>query len=400
MHTYCGHIAGRLRVAAILVMGASTLASWGIASAQVPVGFEIAEVVRHEGTIGARRINECGQIVFNHTPPGDDGDVFLYDNGRFTQISSSGDRPAGSGDINNQGTIVWSGGSPLDDDDFVYMLREGVVTILGRGSGAVRINASNHVVWKRIFDRGCRFTSHVFLKDDAGTRQITDGDLSNQSPMINDAGDIVWTRYDFCRQLWVGEIMLYADGELTRINEYGLQDQGPELNDRGQVVWQTPGFAIMMWEEGVRRIIDEDDREGVFVPVINNSGDVAYNKGGDPWLYQERFGVERYYKLRDEEGTFLRIDINDWGEVVWAVWNDDQSMHYMRRIRTGDSEFDGDIDVDDLARLVDCMTGPMWVERVNPGPEESLCDCRFLDINHDGSVDLRDYALFQENFTE
>jgi len=68
------------------------------------------------------------------------------------------------------------------------------------------------------------------------------------------------------------------------------------------------------------------------------------------------------------------------------------------RIRTGDSEFDVDIDHDDLAKLVDCMTGPMWVERTDPGPEDSLCECRFLDINHDGSVDLRDYVIFQENY--
>jgi hypothetical protein len=46
------------------------------------------------------------------------------------------------------------------------------------------------------------------------------------------------------------------------------------------------------------------------------------------------------------------------------------------------------------------MTGPMWVERTDPGPEDSLCECRFLDINHDGSVDLRDYAIFQQNFAQ
>ncbi|MCH9058321.1 MAG: hypothetical protein IIB55_06820 [Planctomycetes bacterium] len=94
--------------------------------------------------------------------------------------------------------------------------------------------------------------------------------------------------------------------------------------------------------------------------------------------------------------------INDYKEVLIAGLEFGQNLQVrlLRRIRTGDSEFDGDIDIDDLAKLVDCMTGPMWVERVNPGPEESLCECRFLDINHDGSVDLRDYALFQENYGE
>ena len=115
-------------------------------------------------------------------------------------------------------------------------------------------------------------------------------------------------------------------------------------------------------------------------------------------------GGERItYRLTEDPISEYRCNMNDWGELVWNATNydtGDYRLRFLRRIRTGDSEFDGDIDHDDLARLVDCMTGPMWVERTDPGPEDSLCECRFLDINHDGSVDLRDYARFQENFGE
>jgi hypothetical protein len=38
-----------------------------------------------------------------------------------------------------------------------------------------------------------------------------------------------------------------------------------------------------------------------------------------------------------------------------------------------------------------CLTGP--------GDFDRLCDCRFLDIDHDRDVDLGDFALFQRNYT-
>jgi hypothetical protein len=54
-------------------------------------------------------------------------------------------------------------------------------------------------------------------------------------------------------------------------------------------------------------------------------------------------------------------------------------------------DFDGDVDLDDAASLHDCLTGP--------GDFDRLCDCRFLDIDHDRDVDLGDFVLFQRNYT-
>ena len=70
-----------------------------------------------------------------------------------------------------------------------------------------------------------------------------------------------------------------------------------------------------------------------------------------------------------------------------------QHIKYMRRIRTGDAPqgdtyhgFDGDIDLVDFAAFQRCFTAP--------GDFDRLCDCRFLDIDHDRDVDLDDLALF------
>ena len=64
----------------------------------------------------------------------------------------------------------------------------------------------------------------------------------------------------------------------------------------------------------------------------------------------------------------------------------------MRRIRTGDAQFDDRIDLIDQSIFADCLTGPL--DRI-----DRLCDCRFLDVDHDGDVDLRDWATMQNGYT-
>ena len=49
------------------------------------------------------------------------------------------------------------------------------------------------------------------------------------------------------------------------------------------------------------------------------------------------------------------------------------------------------MDVDDRTAFENCYTGP--------GRVDGLCDCRFLDIDHDGDVDCDDWALFLEGWT-
>ena len=75
-----------------------------------------------------------------------------------------------------------------------------------------------------------------------------------------------------------------------------------------------------------------------------------------------------------------------------------RGVRYIRRIRTGDSGeggfglgFDGDIDLRDFSVSQRCLTGP--------GDFDRLCDCRFLDIDHDRDVDLDDLTLFTTAMT-
>jgi hypothetical protein len=60
-------------------------------------------------------------------------------------------------------------------------------------------------------------------------------------------------------------------------------------------------------------------------------------------------------------------------------------------VASGDFDFDGDVDLDDLAELLTCLDGP------SSGPMEVRCGV--VDFDADEDVDLFDVAQFQEAFT-
>ncbi len=54
----------------------------------------------------------------------------------------------------------------------------------------------------------------------------------------------------------------------------------------------------------------------------------------------------------------------------------------------GDSDLDGDVDAVDFAALESCLDGPV---ATSPG-------CELFDLSNNGTVDMRDFASFQQNF--
>ncbi len=373
------------------------------ASAQLPPGFELVRITDDPDRDSRARINECGQIVFSKqfNQQQLEEEIMLYDNGRTVQITDNEvqDRIP---DINDSGMIVWQWepGYPIEPNIMVY--REGKTTEFAEGGGA-RINDLGHIAWRAFNDQGCGGTeANIFFFDGETTTQITTSDRSNQALSLSDNDEIAWVRYDFCQSPWESDILLYSGGETIRITDGHLTPQGPSINNIGTVAWESKdperNFErfISIWENGETRTF----AQGAGAPTLNNTGGLAFN-ADDGTRHGKVYYEGEIYTIEFEGAEYTgMLDINDYGEVA-AFLNygyPESDLAILRRIRTGDSEFDGDIDHDDLAKLVDCMTGPMWVERTDPGPEDSLCECRFLDINHDGSVDLRDYAMFQENF--
>ncbi len=392
-------------VVSLMVGAWSALSFSGAALAQVeiPEGFEVVEIFRSERLSGYPDINDCGEIVFDSQmgPDQQDREIFLYDNGKLRRITENPWRDLAPR-INGHGEIVWARTVDPPDDDEIILWRAGGEILL---DSSVRkplkmvhapvINNQGWVAWGR-GDRtryGCK--GDIVLWDTVETRKISQRDrLWDQSPDINSRGDVVWEADNVCVNPWVSEIHMYSDGRVTVLPSSFEQLQVPSINDIGQVAW-TGIPAVEFWEDGQTRLLTDDGR----APDINNRGDVYFYRWYEnlqvwqPWLVDGKSG--KFYRLVDDAQTSYSAGrLNDWGEAVWWRSRGPVDRRYgilvLRRIRTGDSEFDGAIDLSDYKAVAECMTGP--------GQADRLCDCRFLDIDYDGDVDLGDFARFQNAF--
>ena len=380
-----------------LILGDSVLV---LGQVNLPEGFEIVEFGVSEEITGTPSINNCGQIVYRKDR-NERSVIYLYDNGAIRTIAES--RPelmVGLNDINDAGTIVWWRGVNNQPDTYeIVMLKDGKLSRIGRGAGP-SIN-NNDLVSVHLFRKfTCQPIRDILLYDGKQRTRITRNQFNEQSSDLNDDGWIVWGRSDSCVNPWVGWILLYRDGRETILPSDSSQPAVPSINNAGQVVWDAGNLGIEMWDKGrTIRLI-----ENGHTPRINNLGDVYFlrfheenNRSYDAWLYRVSTGEPTFHRLTDEDKSHTVGDINDWAEVAWR-WmklpregDFSGGVRFLRRIRTGDTDLDGDIDLTDHAVLVECMTGPGRVDR--------LCDCRFLDVDHDGDVDLGDFARFQNGFT-
>lgn len=387
-----------LSILLLFTMIPSTRYAWG----QVPEGFEVIDIVDDLSWRSTPQMNNCGEVVMSFPPPGEeDIQVFLYDNGaliRFTDNEITDSWP----DINDDGAVVWSSGigppGPYGPTVEIMVSAKGDtrrVTDNSIDDWAPRINNRGHVAWYRFFRSGCRNgDSEIHFYDGEDVIQISETEgISHQGPIINDLDEIAWTAYNFCDDPWTSDVMLYSGGEITQLTTDQMEPQGVTINNSSQVAWGSPD-GLELWEDGETTLITGWGR----VPRLNNLGDIHFlrwhdsNETWQGWLYTN---TGEFYQLTNDPFWNTDGDINDAGEVVWRWANfdaqNDQGYRLMRRIRTGDGDLDGDVDLDDYAMFLDCMTGP--------GRVDGLCECRFLDIDHDGDVDFSDFARFQQSLT-
>jgi len=381
----------------LLMFVVGVCCSRALGQVNLPEGFEIVEFAFSEKQSSSPGLNDCGQIVYHKggaTHP--ETEIFLYDNGRITQLTRNNVSDAFP-DINDAGTIVW-----LQDDDgmagTIMVLRDGEITELGRGS-STEINNREHVAWSHFWGKTCRAESDIYLYKRRRPRLIYSDGFSNQGARINDHDQIVWTWKDSCAVPYISDILLYSDGRVIKVSNQGRQNVDPHINNPGVVGWMLD-HEIYLWENGETRKVITGRPCGW--PSLNDHGDIFFwrwydeRKTFDVWLYRVSRGDPTFHRLTDDPQEDGLGNINNLGEAAWWWAIDlkkgpDGGIRFVRRVRTGDSEFDGDIDLVDYGWLADCMTGPGRVDR--------LCDCRFLDIDHDGDVDLADFARFQNAFT-
>lgn len=374
------------------------LASPTLGQVDIPEGYEIVEFSVNDRMTRQPAMNDCGEIVYVKDRF-EDSRVYLYDNGKITRLTDYNEgRGVAVGDINNSGTIVWNQAfrqQPQSSEIVVW--QDGKESILDEGRLPV-VNNVSHMAWQSFRQVTCNFEQDIMYFDGVNITAITANRLNNQGVQINNHDWIVWYRGDFCVNPWVSDVLLFVDGTVEVLPSTDTQNHTTDVNDFGQVVWGSKD-GIHLWENGVTRLLTDWSDGG---SVINNQGDVFFFRwhdeldSTDAWMYRNRDGEERFHRLTEDDLEDTVGGINDWGEAAWRWMRDPPrgdfsgGIRYLRRARTGDGDFDGDVDLDDAAMLHACMTGPIRTDR--------LCDCRFLDIDHDGDVDLADFTRLQAAF--
>ncbi len=367
------------------------------AQVNLPEGFEIVTFDRSPTLKTSPRMNICGQIIY-HERDGD-WDIMLHDNGRTINATDNDDWD-GIAEINDRGDMILSRGEGDNEPTKLYLRIDGQEILFDENVetfGSAAINDRRHVAWVRDIARECpSIRSAVFFWDGQRSVQISPDDLYHQGVDLNEFDQISYMRTDFCTRPWAGDIRLYSNGQTVILPTQETFPVGTHVNDRGHVLWNTDrGYEI--WNGRRTKLLAGGDTGG---GNINNNGDVYFTRwevdrdNWQPWLSRWTPDGRVLLRLADDNGRHTDGDVNDWGEVVWTWWDSvqhtDTAIYLMQRIRTGDAEFDGDIDLADAGAFVDCITGPGRVDR--------LCDCRFLDLDHDGDVDLGDFARFQNAF--
>jgi hypothetical protein len=381
-------------IVSIALVGLGTPTAW----AQIPSGFELVRITWEPQYYDSfPRMNDCGQIVFG-TRLGSSwslSEIFTYDNGLVRRITNNGDRDVVP-DINRDGTVTWSRAPGEEGAREVVVWKNYEVRVVsgpGQRAHSGVINSGEHLAWMQPLGTGCwEADADIVYYDGDETRYIHDQYRSNQSASINDSNTVVWTRYNFCfsrRTDWESEILYWSGGPTESLTSEQRYPTSPRVNNRGQVTWGGREGAYL-WEGGPIELI-ADWARGVTMNDVGRMRLLAWDELEETWHEWYHDGT-RFYKLTGGLSYSAEGVINTWGEVAFQSGQYPESdIYHMRRIRNGESDFDGDVDLDDAASLHDCLTGP--------GDFDRLCDCRFLDIDHDRDVDLGDFVLFQRNYT-
>ncbi|MCH8252206.1 MAG: hypothetical protein IID36_07115, partial [Planctomycetes bacterium] len=351
------------------------------------------------------RMKNCGEIVFTRDLHWQTtSEILRYDNGFIEQLTTN-NTPDAFPDINDAGTVVWNPDNDSQGSGDIAIIDDGIVNFIGNGT-LPRINLSGKAVWSDLAfsQQPCAFTKAIIFFEGLSTTIIHNDGLSNQTPVINDNDDIAWTRFDFCPggQGWEADIYLWRDGVATALTSDQLQPTAPSINNKGHVAWNTKDHVtlvrrIELWENGDTSILTDWGSS----PKLNDNGDIGFFRWYDTldiaqaWIYYDGAFLQIF---NDASYSFV-YDINNFAELVMAVGIFPATdVGYMRRIRTGEADFDGHIDLRDAAAFQNCMTGPGDFDGT-VGGFDRLCDCRFLDIDHDRDVDRDDYALFATAMT-
>ncbi|MEK6674809.1 MAG: hypothetical protein AABZ47_04045, partial [Planctomycetota bacterium] len=299
-----------------------------------------------------------------------------------------------------------------------------------------------------------RSKTEVLLYDRGKLTQLTDDDVYDTFPHLNNRGDIVWQR-DFNPDPGTENIGIvgWRDWKMEPISAEAFPQGSVDINDTGQMVWiaftepKIEKTQIVFYDGATIQQITDDQ----FVnqsPRINNHGDFVFERDNffvDPFVF-DIIGhfAGKLLTLTDAPDRSSTPDINDWRDVIWRVFSNSDyttSLWYWNEGK-GSKVVDGNVLTAHINNRNDiCFSRwdsqnenpALWLLRAS-GELLQLADGSFggnvsainrrgeiafqhghfpkngivlltkpefvADLDFDGDVDLADFAILQNCFGE
>jgi hypothetical protein len=230
-----------------------------------------------------------------------------------------------SGHMNNHGQMVYD----LRQDGYheyaidIMLYDRGRYTRLTDDDvydGNPWINDRGVIVWSRRVN-GQNAPKQIVRLENGELTQISSGSIGADSPVINSHGHIVWDCYAGTYQ---SQIYYYDGQQIRQITSDEFSNQGPMINDDDWIVWTKYDFyqnpwqsRIMLYRDGVTTTISPAGCFEPQIPWINNSGAVVWDYY-DPVVPQDGILIWQNDALRTLTAWGHGPIINDRGDVAFS----------------------------------------------------------------------------------
>ena len=227
------------------------------------------------------QIADNGDVVWYGQFDIDDSEIFLYQGTSDPAALTANDYHDARFSINNNGYVTWVGDVDPQSGFAEIMLYDGVTSerIYPQhlGDPFPIINDNDYVVWSGYEEFGEMF-SVVLMYDPAGNGSVSrlvPLPIKGWDPWINNSQQVVWSSTGLFESRYSTadlEIVLYVDGSFVQLTNNDLEDESPIINDNGYIMWQQ-------WDG-----VDENSKEIMMaVPVEVPETRWAATYGNGDW---------------------------------------------------------------------------------------------------------------------
>jgi len=240
-------------------------------------GFTITQVT-YTGLNARPQLNDCGQVVWHGEDISGLGlDIYLWDGYNTTKIT---DTPYPYDDvwpmINNNGQIAWELEEQTKDTEVYFWNGSDIIQITDNNVYDInpKINELGQVVWYS-YDGSNTDTYEICYWNGTDAIQLTDNNYEDSGASINDDGYIVWTGFDGNDY----EIFLWDGNQVTQFTDNIYSEYDANINNNRQIVWSsnsTGNFDTFFWNAyNLTYRIQNDFYEDWFQKV-NDNGQIAW----------------------------------------------------------------------------------------------------------------------------